>query len=111
MSTNANFQPHQNAFRYRTAEDGDIVQVDIDYWRDARVRGLYITFAPATITDGLLTVPLSKMKSTMLAACPRVNPKLLASIAQRLDAAAPQLADVSRDDPSRALTLAKELAA
>jgi hypothetical protein len=54
-----NLQPHKDGYRYRTGEVGEVVEVEVTYYKDMRKRGVYVAVRPITLKDGMMSYVLT----------------------------------------------------
>ena len=88
-----NLQPHRSDYRYRTGDTGHVIEVEVDYRKDARQRGIYISIRPIELKDGCMSFVLMSGYTIFLAPLQRASPKVLAQWAEIMDPIVPALAE------------------
>lgn len=85
------------SYEYFSGETGEVVNIDLDYHKDWKVRGIYLRISIVTLEqhDGYRTMSFTllgdKAVNVLLQQLPRKNDKILAQYAFRLDQMIPEL--------------------
>ena len=89
-----NLQLTRDGYRYRTAPLGEVVTVDIYYYKSDTMsrRGISVNVRPETVEDGCVSTVLMSGYSVFALHLRRKNDKLLAQLAAQLDARVPEIA-------------------
>lgn len=79
-------------YRYRSGDTGLVIEVEVNYRKDARVRGIYLAVRPVTLEDDMVRWVLGAGCSLAVEPLARKNDKALASVACGLDPLVPAIA-------------------
>lgn len=85
---------HDGTYRYRTADIGNVITLEIYYYKadNPNRRGVSVQVRPETIEDGRISTVLLSGFSVFALQMARKNDKLVAGVAAKLDAQAPEIA-------------------
>lgn len=100
-----NLQPHKDGFRYRTGEAGEVIEVEVTYYKNMRRRGVYVSIRPITLSDGFISYVLTSGTNTLAMELARSTPKKVLLVAQTIDPVAAELAQLFATDKPGALAL------
>lgn len=100
-----NLQLHKDGFRYRTGEAGEVIEVEVTYYKNMRRRGVYVSIRPITLSDGFISYVLTSGTNTLAMELARSTPKKVLLVAQTIDPVAAELAQLFATDKPGALAL------
>jgi hypothetical protein len=85
---------HDGTYRYRTADIGNVVTVEIYYYKsdNLRRRGISVHVTPQEVRDGCVSTVLLSGYSVFAMQLARKNDKLVAQVASKLDEKVPEIA-------------------
>ncbi len=93
-------------YRYMPLPEGEMVVIHLSYWKDVRVRGAYVSINIEDHKDdgSFSCMPFDGI-SGLVAPMDRKSDKVLATIAEAIDAKVPEAAELFRTDKKGAVAL------
>jgi hypothetical protein len=117
-STMRNLKLHNGDFRYRSAEEGELVEIRVYYdpasrkkvYGEVDPRGIWIGVHPIELHDGVISVrfcegPAISGLKFFVAAGSDDDPRPFVAVAERLDPLVPEVARIWRLDNERAIQI------
>jgi hypothetical protein len=109
-----NLKTHRDDYQYYSGESGEVVKLTLSYYKDARVRGIYLYIHTVTLkqegtfkSESFLIFGDNSAR-LLCAPLPRKSPKVMAALAGRLDPIIPALVEAYRTDKNSAVQMATD---